>query len=281
MVILMKSALDSRVMASFPMLGLVKWNLPKRAEGFLFNVIGARTRQSYLSVGWYDEVNTIDFNEELLEWVTIVETIMASEDRYVMADVGAGYGRWLVNAAILARRFGRTPFVIGLEAEDTHFSWMSEHLIDNHISSTQYRIIHAPIAGTRRDVAFTFGHARDWYGQSVLPAKEVGFGNWPEAHVETRRSLLLEDIIGDIPIIDLLDLDIQGMEMEVILSSIKLIGERVKRIYIGTHSRKIEDDLRRLMIDTGWLPRFDCPCGSPGYLLLVVRLTLKTECRVG
>jgi hypothetical protein len=96
----------------------------------------------------------------------------------------------------------------------------------------------------------------------VLPSRDAGFGHWPNAHVEMRRSIVLEDVIGEIAIIDLLDLDIQGMEAEVASSSIELIARRVKRILIGTHSREIEDTLRQLMTAVGWRPHFDYPCAS-------------------
>jgi len=99
----------------------------------------------------------------------------------------------------------------------------------------------------------------------VLPSAEAGFGNWPDAHVEMRRSIVLEDVIGDTPVVDLLDLDIQGMEGEVVLSSIDLIAQRIKRIHIGTHSREIEDTLRRLMTEAGRQPRFDYPCATPDH----------------
>ena len=73
---------------------------------------------------WFDVVNWITVDEQMLEWVTITETIRAAGDHYVTADLGAGYGRWIVNAALVARRLGRTFFVIRVEAEDTHFAWM-------------------------------------------------------------------------------------------------------------------------------------------------------------
>jgi FkbM family methyltransferase len=261
----MKYALDSRIGKAFPLLGTVEWKSPREADGFLFNVLGGRTRQSYIPYRWFEETSRILANEEMFEWVTIVETVSSADDHYTMADLGAGHGRWLVNAALLARHFGRSSLVIGVEAEDTHFAWMKQHLADNSISSAEQRLFHAPIAGKRQDVPFTIGHARDWYGQAIIASPDAGFGNWPDAHVEMRHSIVLEDILGDIPVVDLLDLDIQGIEAEVISSSIDLIAERVKRLHIGTHSREIENTLRKLMTSAGWRPRFDYPGGTLGY----------------
>jgi hypothetical protein len=261
----MDPVLDERVAAAFPILRTIEWSPPRVVDGITFNAVGARTPEAFRIGQWREGSDRIAPNEQLFEWVTIVETVAAAGDRYVMADLGAGYGRWVVNSAILARRSGRTPFVIGVEAEDTHYSWMKEHLADNEISSSEQRLFHAPITGKRQDVPFTVGHPKDWYGQAVLPNPETGFGHWPNARVMMRRSVVLEDVLGEVPVIDLLDLDIQGLEAEVVSSSVDLIAQRVKRLHIGTHSREIEDTLRKLMTTAGWHVRFDYPCASSNY----------------
>ncbi len=262
----MNSVLDDGVAAAFPVLQTIEWSEPQEeSEGFWYNPLNTRTRQSYLSPQLVETAKRIVVDEAMFEWVTIVETIKAAGDDYVMVDLGAGYGRWIVNAVILARRLGRTPLVIGVEAEDTHFLWMKKHLCDNRVSKEECRLLHAPISGSRRDVPFTMGHANEWYGQAVLSSPDYGFGDWPRAKVEMRRSIVLEDVIGNLPLIDLLDLDIQGMEHEVILSSIELIGQRVKQLYIGTHGKQIEDGLRKLMVAQGWISRFDFPCATTDY----------------
>jgi hypothetical protein len=256
-------ALDHRVAAAFPVLRTVEWSSPREGDGFVFNVAGARARQNYFPRHWFDEVSRITLNEEMFEWVDIVETVLASSGSYVIVYLGTGYGRWLVNAGLLARRFSRMPFLVGVEAEDTHFSWLKQHLSDNEISSAEQRLFHAPIGGGRQDVPFTLGHAEEWYGQSVLPSTDYGFGNWPNARVELRRSITLEDAIGDLSAVDLLDLDIQGMEREVVSSSIEFITGHVRRLHIGTHSREIEKNLRTLMTEAGWKSRFDYGCATP------------------
>src|SRR5215208_802824 len=44
------------------------------------------------------------FDEEYFEWIDILETAAAATDRYVMIELGAGYGRWSVRAALAAAR---------------------------------------------------------------------------------------------------------------------------------------------------------------------------------
>jgi hypothetical protein len=51
---------------------------------------------------------------------------------------------------------------------------------------------------------------------------------------------------------DLLHIDIQGWEEEVCRSCIDLLGERVKWVIIGTHSRVLDGRLIALFHSAGW-----------------------------
>ncbi len=51
---------------------------------------------------------------------------------------------------------------------------------------------------------------------------------------------------------DLLHIDIQGLEHDVLAGSIELLNQRVRAIFVGTHSRKIEGLLIDLFHANGW-----------------------------
>jgi hypothetical protein len=63
------------------------------------------------------------FPEEYLEWIDLLEAVANAQGKFTMIELGAGYGRWLVNAAVTLRQRKPTivPFLIGAEAEPTHF----------------------------------------------------------------------------------------------------------------------------------------------------------------
>ena len=39
------------------------------------------------------------FNEEYFEWVDVLEAVVARAGMFTMLELGAGWGRWLANAA--------------------------------------------------------------------------------------------------------------------------------------------------------------------------------------
>jgi hypothetical protein len=57
-------------------------------------------------------------------------------------------------------------------------------------------------------------------------------------------------------------MDIQGAETNAIEASIDFLNARARRIYIGTHSRKIEIRLRAMLSSSGWECRIDFECGK-------------------
>ena len=51
-----------------------------------------------------------------------------------MVELGAGWGRWLVDAWSVLKQIGKTDkglLLVGVEAEPTHFEWMKQHFADN------------------------------------------------------------------------------------------------------------------------------------------------------
>jgi hypothetical protein len=47
-------------------------------------------------------------------------------------------------------------------------------------------------------------------------------------------------------------MDIQGHELPVLKASIDLLNHKVKRLHIGTHSKEIDEGLKRLFLTNGW-----------------------------
>src|ERR1700740_3178360 len=48
--------------------------------------------------------------EEYFEWIDVLETVVAATEFFTMIELGAGYGRWLVRAALAVKRYhGNLP----------------------------------------------------------------------------------------------------------------------------------------------------------------------------
>src|SRR6516164_7775912 len=70
----------------------------------------------------YADDSRPDFNEEYIEWVALAEAVAAAHKHFVMIELGAGWGRWLLNAGALARLRGDLTFqLVGVEAEPRHY----------------------------------------------------------------------------------------------------------------------------------------------------------------
>lgn len=194
-------------------------------------------------------------DDEYLEYVDVLEAAYAAEGRFTMVEVGAGYGRWMVNAWAALKALGKgdsKALFVGVEAEPTHYRWMREHLSSNGLDPDQHKLIQAAVGGTSGRVRFATGQAAEWYGQVILhtaeQANQVGQGR---SVIET-DCIPLSAVLDDLPPVDLLDMDIQGEELGACLGSRDALQAKVRRAHIGTHSTEIELGLRRLFRDLGW-----------------------------
>ena len=122
----------SRAAAHHPALARLPCWEGRVAAGFTADFLGVRTRASYVEgmvPGGIDAAHERHvrpprpvFDEEYFEWVDVIDSVREARDRFVMIELGAGYGRWSVRAAAarvlwtplrfrqVAGRPGRQPF---------------------------------------------------------------------------------------------------------------------------------------------------------------------------
>lgn len=207
-------------------------------------------------------------NEEYLEWVSILESVLAARNQFTMIELGAGYGRWLVCAygALCAANPRLKSLFVGVEAEPQHFEWMKQHFSDNDLDPGKHQLIEAAVTAEDGVVSFAVGHPREWYGQAIVDSTELNLQRYPAAQSRQVKAVSLATIFRDIPhqipYVDLIDMDIQGAEAQVIGNAEDVLSNRVKRVHIGTHSRTIEEELRKILTKLGWRCAEDHPCFS-------------------
>jgi FkbM family methyltransferase len=224
-------------------------------------------------------------SEDLLEWIAVLESVQESKDAFTMVELGAGWGRWLVNAAVALRQLdpARELLLVGVEAEPTHFRWLLQHLRDNGLDPDQHRLVRAAVAPTDGTVRFQRGDAAAWYGQSIDPddpaaklsgpvsrlirwsrnsaANRLAFGQHARKMRRT-RSVALATLLEPHVHVDLVDADVQGAEADVFEPAGALLAAKVRRVHIGTHDRENERRLRAFFTALGWECRFDHPSGT-------------------
>jgi FkbM family methyltransferase len=258
--------------------------------GWSVNFLGVRTRDDFaagMSSSRSAESRLVEtgyppFDEEYFEWIDVLEATLAAEGGFTMIELGAGWGRWLMVAAAAIRQTHRLPFhLVGVEAEPTHFRWMRQHFRDNSVDAGSLTLIEAAVAGTEGRVRFHVGDPSAWYGQAIdvehpqpnrrsrrssLLSQLRGVASRRTARDERRivevRALTLQSILERVDSVDLIDLDVQGVEAEVLESAKDLVSAKVKRVHVGTHSAENEQRLRSLFGSLGWESLNDYPCAT-------------------
>lgn len=207
-------------------------------------------------------------HEEIYEWIAVAESVRDAKSTFTMIELGAGFGRWLVAAEMIARRVRSdlTTKLIGVEAESTHYRWMHEHFQDNDLDPSRHTLIEAAIAPEAGEL--TFFEADDPsadYGQFAT-SEETGTD--PSRKSRKVKAISLEGLLADCPRVDLIDADIQGYERFIIPAAIEAMSKKVKRAYISIHEPlEIFDEVSDAFSAAGWRLLKSAP----------VKSTLETE----
>jgi FkbM family methyltransferase len=255
---------------------------PPQASGesaeFIFNFLAVRTRKTFCRpIVTNPERNPPrdrwpPVNEDYFEWIDLLEAVHGAGERFTMIELGAGYGRWLANAAGAVARLGRSCHLVGVEAEPAHFDYLAQNLRDNGVAGSSCTLVRAAAGASPGSVWFHVGRPDEWYGQAI-DANSTPVSWWkrwfrrgPLREVqadgkarELVRVVSLDQLLAPLPLVDLIDLDVQGAELDVLASS-SLLDRRVGRVHIGTHNSGVEAGLRLLFQRLGWVNRGDYPC---------------------
>jgi FkbM family methyltransferase len=224
------------------------------------------------------------FDEEYFEWISLLESALEAKGRYVMMELGAGFGRWVVRGGYAIRQaHPDMPFhLLAVEAEPTVYGWMLQNFRDNGIDPAQHSLLHGAVAESTHKVMFYIGGPKGgpydkkpeaWYGQALTQDHDLeamgrydgeylGFAvtehhsGWRSIQVPAYS---LGKLLKPYDRVDLIDMDLEGQELPAIERNIKDLDRKVRRLHIGTHGSDIEETLRRLLSAHGWECRADYP----------------------
>jgi FkbM family methyltransferase len=185
---------------------------------------------------------------ELAEWQAMFDAIEDASGRLTVLELGAGIGRWIVNSAVAIRQY-RPELryrLIGLEAEPSHYRWMKQHARNNGLRrwsrAGSCKLIEAAVSREAGRERFYFGNAMDWYGQALVRPENEG----ADTPVTEVRTMTLSGLLAPLDRVDLIDLDIQGAELEVLTEAAPVLG-RVRRMHVETHSDEIDEKLPEIL----------------------------------
>lgn len=187
--------------------------------------------------------------EGYFDLIAVAQAVDAARDVFCMAELGAGYGYWIGVGGGLARQRELQPYLIGVEADPGHFAMMRQHLQTNNFEPSQLNLINAAIAADDGTVLFAAGASHEWWGQAVVRGKDIPL-QFQDAAVRETRSISLNTVLADIDRLDVLHMDVQGVELEVLQSAVNAVSRKVRTLIVATHSKEIESGLRQLF--AGW-----------------------------
>jgi len=271
---------------------------------FCTNFLGAIVKKEYLDYFYAEKLTSADrqqkndcggypdFSEGYFEWISVLESVVQAKGRFTMFELGAGFGFHLVNACLAVRSFHGDDFpcyLTGVEAEETHFAWLKQNFIDNHIDPEKHRLINAAVYDKDGSIFFQTGFPAN-YGSAVInksahlchlaegiflfvlgknrhPGKreltltDPKSGRQAQGFIEEKKikTISLKALLAPCGCVDLIHADIQGAENKVFSSVKNEINHKVKRVHIGTHSPEIEEGLRALFNNLGWKCLYDYP----------------------
>ena len=217
--------------------------------GFETDFLGTRYKTAFCTLfdpqphDRYEAPSYPPLNEEYFEWIDLLEAVAAANGRFTMLELGAGFGRWTARGAAAAKQWGLPYTLIAVEAEPTHFEWMIQNLQDNGVKPEDCCLIQAAVAGKDGKIGFHVGDAAGSYGQSIGGSTEV-------------NAISLPTLLQSLELVDLIDMDVQGAELEIIQVATAVLNEKVKRIHIETHNDQLHSRILTLFRALGWKPHF-------------------------
>jgi FkbM family methyltransferase len=203
-------------------------------------------------------------DEEYFEWIALLTAVAHARDCFCMAELGAGWGRWIASAACVCRQNGQAFSLIGVEAEPSRFELMEMVFRDNDIDPDDHDLLRAAVADRNGEILLAGNdELRDTYGHKTIRADEVPIYQRIDGYVvRPVPAYDLGTVCATHKHLDLIDIDVQGAEYDILAGAFDTLNWKVGIVQIGTHSREIEKSLRRRFRAEGWLNAYSYPCNS-------------------
>ena len=200
-------------------------------------------------------------NQNLFKWRPLLSAVADARKQFVMVSAGAGFGPWLVSAVCALRQYNPMPFfLVGIEAEQTHFEWMLRHFRNNAIDPHEHRLWHAAIdAEPGVTTLLSDTEPARWFGQAL-----VNTFHGTHAGDGYRRyqvpCVSLNQVLAELNIVDLLEIDIVGAEERAVPAAIDMINRKVRHVNIGIQAPHIDHIIEVLFAARGWkcVCKFGC-----------------------
>jgi hypothetical protein len=239
------------------------------SPGYLTNFLGVRIDARFVPAFVQDKAGTVEgvpipanWHADIAEWGAALRAVELARGTFTIIELGCGWGCWMNNTGVAARRLGLDVHLIGVEGDETYVAFGREAAVTNGFTPNQVTL--------RRGVAAPVG------GIALFPRQQPGGDSWGLEPVfgatdEQRRAATNSGRYDELPMIalaelaapheriDLLHIDIQGGEADFLAGCLPVCAAKVAYIFVGTHSRQIEGRIMDTMLSAGWQLEIDRP----------------------
>ena len=218
-----------------------------------------------------NELATLTANDtEYFQLAALLDAVLrknADGTRFIYGELGANWCRWGIQAfkAMGQLRPGSTTRLICVEGEPTHFPSIALHMRLNGIDPLAHQLVQGAVAAQDGTVAFATKPpemTRRWTGQGMLHHSA-------RARAQTNvtvRAYSLKTLLQEYSVVDHLDLDVQGAELDVLQQAARdgVLDGKVGSVWIEVHigdgcgEKQPYNILRHLFEGLGWAPQFMC-----------------------
>lgn len=233
------------------------------------NFLGVKIRPDFFPNILADRIGTIEpvpipanWHADIAEWASCLRSVELSGERFSMLELGCGWGCWMNNLGVLAKSLGKKIRLYGIEADEDHLRFAVSSLGDNEISKDEYLLTHG-IAGKSGGFALfpRIESGINWGGAAIFNPTELQIKEFADSGKFVRMPVIdIEEVIKNEKKLDLMHVDIQGAELDLLTEIFDLLCNKVRYLFIGTHSRKIESGLFDLfMSNASWSLEMERP----------------------
>ena len=216
------------------------------------NFLGVKIRPEFFPNILSEKMGTVEprpipanWHADIAEWASCLRSVDLSGDRFVMLELGCGWGCWMTNLGVAAKSMGKNVKLYGIEADQDHLGFARASFSDNGITKKEF-VLSLGIAGKAGSVALfpSIESGIDWGGTAIFNPSEEELKNAIDSDKYVRMPIIdIAALIKDERKLDLLHVDIQGAELGLLTELFGLLCEKVRYIFIGTHSKQIEAGL--------------------------------------
>lgn len=235
---------------------------PEADPRFLTNYLGVKIDPKFFPTILSNRIGEVEdvpipanWHADLTEWAYALRAVERSAEKFTMIELGCGWGCWMNNTGVVAKRMGKDVKLIGIEGDEGHVGFALESLDANGFSPSEYEVIRG-IAGPRPGTALFPKQDRAGMHWGLEPVFNATRRMVKEAKRSGTHEILpvydLNRIMADHSVIDLLHIDIQGGEVDMVAGCIETLNRRCAAMLIGTHSRKLEGQLCEILFRHGW-----------------------------